>query len=267
MATVAPTHEPSEMSVGRVLQRAFSAITFNPAVILGLSLVVGALPTVIMTYVFYQIGVGAPQPMQPGGASFNSALGAIALSTVLTLVISALVQGALTRAAVSANEGVRASFGESLATGIRVILPLIGLSLLYAFAVGIGFLLLLIPGIILILMWAVAVPALVVERGGILESLSRSAELTKGSRWKILGLFCVLGVSYWLLSFVIGLVGLGVYGSAGPAGQLTITSLIGSAIVGMIFNALWGTIQPSLYVELRRAKEGDSVDNLEQIFA
>jgi hypothetical protein len=29
----------------------------------------------------------------------------------------------------------------------------------------------------------------------------------------------------------------------------------------------WGTIQPLLYVELRQWKEGDSADNLAEVFA
>jgi hypothetical protein len=38
-------------------------------------------------------------------------------------------------------------------------------------------------------------------------------------------------------------------------------------ILGTIFNVLWGTIQPSLYVELRQAKEGESSESLAQVFA
>ena len=87
------------------------------------------------------------------------------------MIISALVQGALTRATVSAIEGRRASFGESLGTGVRVILPLIGLSLLWAFGVGIGFIFLIVPGVILLLMWAVCIPALVIERQGVFARL------------------------------------------------------------------------------------------------
>jgi uncharacterized membrane protein YGL010W len=90
--------------------------------------------------------------------------------------------------------------------------------------------------------------------------------LTKGSRWRIFGLALVLLVIYWLLSFVVGLVGLGTYNTA-TTGGATVANLIGSIIVGTIFNTLWGTIQPSLYVELRQAREGDSMENLADVFA
>ena len=114
------------------------------------------------------------------------------LSSLVMMVISALVQGALTRATVSANEGIRATFGQSLSAGLQVILSLIGLSILWSLGVGIGFVLLIVPGVILLMMWAVAVPALVVERAGVFAAFSRSAQLTKGARWKIFGLSLVL---------------------------------------------------------------------------
>ena len=265
MATTAPAYEERRMSVGRIFQRAFSAISFNPVVVLGLALIVGALPSLLITYIFVQSGLIQPGTV-PSAASFNRLMGAVFISSLIGFVISALVQAALTRATVSANEGRRVTFGESLSTAFQVVLPLIGLSILWAVGIGIGFIFLLIPGIILLLVWAVAVPALVVERQGIIAAFRRSAQLTKGAKWKILGLLLALGCIYWLLSLAVGAVGLGMYGAATAGAGITPANLIGSVLVGTIFNTLWGTIQPSLYVELRQWKDGDSMENLEQIF-
>jgi hypothetical protein len=266
MATAAPVYDDRNVSIGRVFQRAFSAIRLNPIVILGLALVVGAIPGLIMTYLLVQSGFGAPSEFQDG-FSVSRVIGASFFSGIISVVVAAFVQGALTRATVAANEGQRASFAESFSTALRVLLPLIGLSILIGIGVMFGFILLIVPGIILLLMWAVAVPALVVERSGIMAALSRSAELTKGVRLKILGLFLVLAVAFWLLSIVLGFVGLKMYGPATPAYGFGIGNLLGSVIIGTISNVLWGTIQPSLYVELRQAKEGDSMQSLEQVFA
>lgn len=258
-------YEVREMSIGRVFQRAFSAIAFNPIVILTLALVVGALPGVIMSYLFLKLGIGSADAVRSGALSTSGLFAATMISALVTMVISALVQGALTRATVAANEGKRATIGESLAGALRVIFPLIGLSILWALGVSIGLILIVVPGIILMLMWAVAVPALVVEREGIFAAFRRSAELTKGARWKIFGLTLVMLVIYWLLYAAAALVGLGTYGSAGTS--FTAASLAGSIIVGTIFNMVWGTIQPSLYVELRQWKGDDSLQNLEEVFA
>jgi hypothetical protein len=262
MATAAPIYEERTVSIGRVFQRALSAIALNPIVILALALVVGALPSLLVTYIFAEAGLSSQGTLQ-SGFSFTHLIGAAFLSAVVSVVVSAFVQGALTRATVSANEGRRATFAESFSAALGVLLPLIGLSLLFGIAVAIGFVLLIVPGVILLLMWAVAVPALVVERHGIMTAFARSAELTKGARWKILGLFLVVILAYWLLSVILGFVGLTVYSASSLS--LTTGNLLGSIIIGTVFNALWGTIQPSLYVELRQSKEG--VENLEQVFA
>jgi len=267
MATTAPVFEERRVSIGRVFQRALSSIALNPVVVLGLALLIGALPGFIMTYLLVQTGVGNPAALQNGTTSFGAIMTTAFISSVIGMVIAAIVQGALTRAVVSANKGRRASFGECVAAGMRVILPLIGLSILFAIGVGIGFILLIVPGIILLLMWAVAVPALVIERPGVFGAFGRSSELTKGARWKIFGLLLVLIVIYWLLSVVVGLVGLGMYSPSTATAGLSVANLIGSILVGTVFNVIWGTIQPSLYLELREWKEGGSIENLEDVFA
>jgi len=255
------------MSIGRVFQRAFSAIALNPIVILSIALVVGALPGLLMSYLSLQLGLGTPGVSANGGISSSGFVGAVFLSSVISLIVASIVQAALTRATVSATEGVRATFGESLGSALRVILPLIGLTILFTLGIGVGFMLLLIPGIILLTMWAVAIPALVIERDGIGAAFRRSAELTKGARWKIFGLLLVLLVIYWLLAVVVGIVGLGTLGAADAAAGLSVRDTIGGVIVGTVFNTLWGTIQPSLYVELRQWKEGGTLENLQEVFA
>jgi uncharacterized membrane protein len=97
-------------------------------------------------------------------------------------------------------------------------------------------------------------------------ALSRSSELTSGSRWKIFGLFLVLLVIYLLIFAVLGVVGLRAI-SAASAQEFSTANLIASAIMAVVLNTLWGTIQPALYVELREAKEGGSLENLEAVFA
>jgi hypothetical protein len=98
-------------------------------------------------------------------------------------------------------------------------------------------------------------------------ALSRSTELTKGSRWRILGLFLVLLVIYILVFTVLGFVGLSSFRAGAAPSDFGLANLIASVVSAMIMNMLWGTIQPSLYIELRQAKEGSSVESLEAVFA
>jgi len=266
MASTAPAAGGRTLSAGRVFERAFAAVRTNPVVILGLALVVGALPTLIVTYLFAQMGMGSLEAIRTGAMSMSALYGMVMVSSLISMIISAIVQGAMTRAAIAATEGKQVSFGDSLATGLRVFLPLIGLAIVTSIGIMLGLILLIVPGIILLLMWSVAVPALVVERRGVFGSLSRSSDLTKGAKGTVFGILVVVVIAYWLLSLVFGIVGLSAYNPA-SIGGLTAFNVIGSAILGTLFNTAWGTIQPALYVELRQWKEGTGVEALEDVFA
>ena len=263
MATRSASFGDGTVSIGRVFQRSFSTIAHNPAVVLGLTVLLGVIPSFLMLYLFTAVGIGAADPNLSSGYMWGMAF-ALMLSMSVSFAISAIVQGALTRATVAESEGHRASFGECLSVGLRYFLPLIGAGIIFGFGITFGMLLLIVPGVILALMWCVAAPAVVIERNGVFAALRRSSELTKGSRWKILGLFIVLAVAYWLLLTVLGVVGLG---TASSTAELTAGTMVGTIVMGTLFNAVWGTLQPSLYIELRRSKEGDSVEALQDVFA
>lgn len=261
MATTAPVFDDREMSIGSVIQRAFGTIAHNPLVVVGIAFVLGAVPSVLLNFLNRSI-MGAPSPIPNLSRIWETAL----LSWLIGAVVGAIVQGALTRATVAESEGHRASFGECIASALRVLLPLIGAGLIFGIAIGVGMILLIVPGIIVMLMWSVAGPAIVVERAGIGAAFRRSSQLTSGYRWKIFGLFLVLLVIYILVFAVLGVIGLR-SASATSLQPFAVASLIWSAISAMFLQLIWGTIQPSLYIELRRAKEGDNMESLEQIFA
>lgn len=262
MATAATDYDDRQVSIGRVLERAFATIAHNPLVVLGIALLLGAVPSAVANYVAQSI----QGDMVRNRPDFSAIWGAMMFSWLVMLIVSAIVQGAMTRATVAEGEQQRASFGECLAAGARVFLPLIGVALVFGFGIMIGFFLLVIPGIIVMVMWSVAAPAVVVERDGVFAALSRSQQLTKGHRWKIFGLFLVLLVIYMLVFSVLGVVGLSAARTPG-VGSFSVMNFVASLITSGVINLLWGTIQPSLYVELRRAAGTGDLESLQQIFA
>ena len=59
----------------------------------------------------------------------------------------------------------------------------------------IGFILVIVPGLILLTIWSVAAPVVVLERPPGLGALGRSRELVKGSGWPVFGVIFVLSVA------------------------------------------------------------------------
>ncbi|MEO9130140.1 MAG: hypothetical protein ABI240_02910 [Sphingomonas sp.] len=267
------------VSIGRVFSRAFGVITGNPGTVLGVPFVFGALPGLIFKLIVPGAGYAAGFA---GRASLRGLLIpsiAMALGVILLLGSIALwmtAQGALVRATVAySDEGRLLSFGEAARAGLRVSVRLFAMWVLFSISVSFGLVIFfMIPGIILCAMWAVTQPALVEERTSVFGAFGRSYELTKGSRWIVfaLGLIMIaISLIYFSLAITIGFaVGIsnGAQVATGAVGWgLLLVGLLVNAASSTVFSAMIATIQASLYVELRNAKEGAPGEALAQVFA
>ncbi|MDB5692320.1 MAG: hypothetical protein JWO81_1383 [Alphaproteobacteria bacterium] len=270
MATAAAGFEDRSVSIGRIFSRAFGTLSSNPLATFGIALIFGALPAAI-------IGYGSERlQLQSVGFDVLGIWGIVAIALVtlvLGIVFWTITQGALVRATIAYSEGRKASIGESIAAGFVVALPLFLLALLSALGIGIGLVLLVVPGVILYIIWSVAAPALVEEKLGVLDALSRSSELTDGVRWKIFGLELVALVGYWMFSGLVGALAVmllggmrGMAANAAAAGGFPLAYYVLTAIANTATTAVWGVIQTSLYVELRNWKDGPPTDALAEVF-
>jgi hypothetical protein len=107
--------------------------------------------------------------------------------------------GLITSAAVAYGvfqqmRGAPVALQQCLRVGLARLLPVLGVAITVGFLVVIGLVCLVVPGIILACIFAVAVPAAVVEKVGVGDALARSTALTKGSRLGIFLVMLVLGV-------------------------------------------------------------------------
>jgi hypothetical protein len=265
MASSAVAVEERRMSIARVFERGFATIGSNPVTMFGIAFLFSALPGTLITY-------GAEFVQQPMLEDLGvGATIVIWIATVLLAIIFGMItQGALVRATIAYSEGRKASFGESIMAGLVVVLPLIGLGILLSLAVGLGMVLLFVPGVMLYIMWSVASPALVAEREGVFAAFSRSRFLTSGARWKIFAMQLVIIVISTMVSSGLGVMLLAFNGTEGMAamGQsLPLWYLAVNVVIQTIVAAIWGALQTALYVELRDWKDGPDTQALADIFA
>jgi len=262
MASYAGAVQERSVSIGRVLLRAFGALGSNPVTMFGIAFLFGALPQMLISY--------GSQMLRVRQTRFELIWSVSVGSGLLVFVLWMLVQGALVRATIAASEGGKASFAESAAAGLSVALPLVALAILSGIATGIGFMLFVVPGVMLALAWAVTTPALVEERLGVFEAFGRSRTLTRGARWKIFGLLLVLVVLYLMVSSVFGvaLVAGGMRRAAAfTTPGLSVGWVVFNILFGTLSTAVWSVVQTSLYLELRDWKDGPTIEALEDIFA
>lgn len=158
----------------------------------------------------------------------DSELSLFLVSFVLGLAVTFLYEGFVVALVRDVQDGRRdRSVGELLRVVIPVLLPLTGAGLLVGLGVGFALLLLVVPGLYLLTVWAVAAPVIVIERRGVLDALGRSRQLVRGNGWPVLGTV--------LLAFLIA-------GVAGVALVLGAEAIVAGKIVDAVFSTLAATV-------------------------
>ncbi len=244
--------------MGRVASRTFGVIGRNFVVFVLLALVMAGLPQAITRY-FAQA--------RPAGLGLEASLLSIVFGLVGFIALSVL-QAALVHGTLSDLNGKKASFGDCLATGIRFLWPVLGVSILTGIAIGFGFLLLIVPGVLLGLAWCMNVPAVVVERKGVMESFGRSADLTRGYRWPIFGLAVVYVLAVWIIDAVaIALTGgLNLAALARSGAGFNVAEWVVLTLLQVVQSLIGAAGLASIYYELRSTKEGVGAESLASVF-
>ncbi|WOB79436.1 hypothetical protein [Brevundimonas nasdae] len=242
--------------LGRVIQRTFGAIKQNAAVFFGAAALL----------------VGAPSILSAFGQSamlnedFGPGVLMMMVGVVLNFVGLYLLQGMVVKAAVNGFNGKTTAFGDAFNVGVQNFLPLLGLAIVASMGMMLGFLLLIVPGIILSVMWSVGAPSVVVEKRGVFASLQRSRELTKGYRWQVFGLLVIYVILSWIIGAAIGGLSLATGGTLTGGTPNLAVNLITEPVVNILSGVVASAGVAALYHELRSAKEGVGSEELASIF-
>jgi len=176
----------------------------------------------------------------------GSAGGAL-LVLVLSIVATLWYTGVVVRLVQDVQDGhLDASVGQLFTSVTPVLVPLFGLGIVAGIAIGIGFLFFIIPGLILLTIWAVAAPVLVLERAGVFASLGRSRELVRGNGWQVFGVI----VAIFAIEIVIGLV----ISAIGAIGDSAALRFIVQLIVNVLLAPVSALAASTIYFALREAR-------------
>jgi hypothetical protein len=170
------------------------------------------------------------------------------LGSLVQLVATAWLVGSVVRIVQDVEEDGQVDWGvgEILGSVTPRLIAIILLQIVSGILIAIGLFLLIVPGVILALMWAVAMPSLVVENKGVFDSLSRSSELTKDNRMRILGVGLVILVLYLILAVIGGIL----------VATVPVVGVIALIILGVLIYPYISIIAAVLYYRLRELKEG-----------
>jgi Membrane domain of glycerophosphoryl diester phosphodiesterase len=135
---------------------------------------------------------------------------------------------------------IASSYGAVKSHVFKYMLIMLGLWI----AIGIGFVLLIVPGIMLALMWALVIPVAVLENKGLSDSAARSKELTKGNRGRIFAIYFLFVVLYYIITVVLQLPAFAILGISKPATPtaIPVSFLVTSQALAYISQCLVGPL-------------------------
>ncbi len=135
---------------------------------------------------------------------------------VLFWILAIVYQGFVVRLVSDLQDGRRDhSFGTLLSSVTPVLGALLAVSVLFAIGVGIGLVLLIIPGLILMTIWSVVAPVTVVEHPGVFAAFGRSRRLVRGNGWQVFGLIVLV----WVATIAVSLVAAAIAAPLGHVGR------------------------------------------------
>ncbi len=233
----------TEFRVGAVLARSLGVMRNNFGPFSVLSILFLAAPLVLALMLV---------PLLAGLDEGATILPVVLIWPLLYFMLSAV----LMYGTISDLRGKRATVGESLRWVLGLVFPIIGISIVATLGIFAGLLLFVVPGLILLTMWWIAVPAAVAERTGVGASLRRSAELTSGYRWQVFGILISVYVVQMLLEFVAD----GVFGGVEILGTLF------TLLISLFMLVLYAVVSAVIYHDLRILKDGVDVEDIARVF-
>ena len=147
---------------------------------------------------------------------------------VVNLFFMFLLQAALVKAVQDVRDGrVDLTFSETVRAALPFLLPVAGASILAAIGITIGFILIIVPGLILLTFWSLIVPSIVLGGSPAMGSFGRSWRTVRGYAWHVFGTYVLVFLIYLAFEVVLSLI----FSVLPGAGRGFIASVVSGTLV------------------------------------
>ncbi len=225
------------MTTGVLLDRAFRLYTSNFSLLLGITAAAYVPFYLIMLTIESRLSANVQAP----SAGLSTLLFQIAFMVLWASIAFPIAGGAATYAI---SERYLGKDVQITAT-IRVMF---------------GFLLLIVPGILWILSYSLAVPAILVENQKAIPSLTRSRDLVKGHRGKVFCILLVISLLQWIAILGVSMISGMIFNIESASGGVLNSATVNLASIFVTPLGIVATIL--LYYDMRIRKEGFDLEML-----
>lgn len=242
-------------TLGEILSEAFRIYKENAAKLL-LIVAVIVVPLSFISAVVVRLLEPTRRRVDPTtivySRSFGVTVAAVIIAAAIGVITWAILQAAMLRGAAQATIGDPVDIEASYRWGLRRFGSVLLLAILVGIVVGVGFILLIIPGIIFLVFLSVSEPALIVENRRGTEAMSRSWNLVRGHFWHALVVILVAAIITGVVQGILTAIG----------GDNWFVRWIFTAIAQIITAPFTALVTVLLYLDLRARKEALTADRL-----
>jgi hypothetical protein len=201
------------MGLGDILDGAFKLYKANAKVLIAITAVF-VVPVQLLSAFFQRNMLNGegfltllndPSLAEDSSQTFGSDLSWV-IGLVATVLVMPFVAGAVSRVVAASYLGDELSAGPALRATGRRWWALIAAWVMVHVIETVGFVLCILPGLLVMALFMAVAPAIVVEELGAIRGMKRSARLLKPRIWPVLGIALVSGLLASILGSVLGFV-------------------------------------------------------------
>jgi hypothetical protein len=172
------------------------------------------------------------------------------IGAIISFAATYVVQASLIKAVQDVRDGrVDLDLAETVRAASPYILPVIGASILAGIGVAIGFVLLIVPGFILLTYWCLIVPFIVIGGSGVLKSFGNSWRTVRGYAWRVFGTYVLVFLILIVFSIVLGFVLIHL--------SLWLRSFVNNVVTGTLIAPFLALVATLIYYRLTAAHAGE----------
>ncbi len=175
----------------------------------------------------------------------------VIIGSILSFAATYVVQTALIMAVQDVRDGrVDLDLSQTVRAALPYLWPVIAASILAGIGIAVGFILLIVPGFILLTFWCLIVPCIVVGGSGVFDSFGASWRTVRGYAWRVFGTYLLVFLILIALSIVLSVVLLVL--------PLYLRSFINSVVSGTLVAPFLALVVTLIYYRLTAAHAGQA---------
>ena len=173
------------------------------------------------------------------------------IGAIISFAATYVVQASLIKAVQDVRDGrVDLDLSQTVRAAGPYILPVIGASILAGIGVTIGFILLIVPGFILLTYWCLIVPFIVLGGSGVFGSFGNSWRTVRGYAWRVFGTYVLVFLILIAFAIVLGFILILL--------PLWLRSFVNNLVTGTLIAPFLALVATLIYYRLTAAHAGQA---------